>query len=37
MRPGFIRSIQIDHDKLYHQVETLIFGKAMNRAMYPEE
>ena len=36
MRPGFIRSIQIDHDKLYHQVETLIFGKAMNRAMYPE-
>ena len=36
MKPGFMRSINIDHKKLYHQVETLIFGKAFNRALYPE-
>ena len=36
MKPGFMRSIKIDQKKLYHQVETLIFGKALNRALYPE-
>ena len=36
MKPGFMRSINIDHKKLYYQVETLIFGKAFNRALYPE-
>ena len=36
MKPGFIRSIKIDQKRLYHQVETLIFGKAINRALYPE-
>ena len=36
MKPGFMRSINIDHRRLYHQVETLIFGKAINRALYPE-
>jgi len=36
MEPGFMRSINIDHRRLYHQVETLIFGKAINRALHPE-
>tara|TARA_B110000438_G_scaffold299253_1_gene349077 strand:- start:679 stop:1629 length:951 start_codon:yes stop_codon:yes gene_type:complete len=36
MKPGFMRSIKIDQKKLYHQVETLIFGKALNRALHPE-
>jgi UDPglucose 6-dehydrogenase len=36
MKPGLMRSINIDHKKLYYQVETLIFGKAFNRALYPE-
>lgn len=36
MRPGFVRSIKIDHNRLYHQVETLIFGEAIKRALYPE-
>lgn len=36
MTPGFIRKISIDHKRLYHQVETLIFGKAIDRALYPE-
>ena len=36
MKPGFIRSIKINHKNLYHQVETLIFGKAINRALNPE-
>lgn len=34
--PGFTRSINRDPTKLYYQVETLIFGKAIERAMYPE-
>ena len=36
MKPGFIRSIKMNHKNLYHQVETLIFGKAVNRALNPE-
>ncbi len=35
-KPGFIRSIKYDHNKLYYQVETLIFGNAINRAIKPE-
>lgn len=34
--PGFTRSFQTKHRKTYYQVETLIFGKAMKRALYPE-
>ncbi len=33
--PGFSRSLKFKR-KLYYQVETLIFGKAMERAIYPE-
>lgn len=35
--PGFTRSITaIPHDRLVYQVETLIFGRAVERAMFPE-
>ena len=34
--PGFIRSIRWPKSKLYYQVETLVFGKAIKRAMSPE-
>lgn len=34
--PGFTRKIEWPKDKLYYQVETLIFGRAVERAMYPE-
>ena len=34
--PGFCRTINWPHDQLYYQVETLIFGQALNRALYPE-
>lgn len=35
--PGFTRSLTfIPHDRVYYQVETLIFGRAVERAMYPE-
>lgn len=41
--PGFTRSLkdllsssQIDLSKIYYQVETLVFGIAMQRALYPE-
>jgi UDPglucose 6-dehydrogenase len=34
--PGFTRSITRDPARLYYQVETLIFGRAMERALYPE-
>jgi len=36
IKPGFIRSIKFDHSRLYYQVETLIFGQAINRALNPE-
>ena len=36
IKPGFMRTINIGHRKLYHQVETLIFGKAFSRALNPE-
>ena len=34
--PGFTRSINRAPNRLYYQVETLIFGRAMERALYPE-
>ncbi|EKD73817.1 MAG: hypothetical protein ACD_45C00181G0005 [uncultured bacterium] len=36
--PGFTRQLKelIHPDRLYYQVETLIFGKAIERAMHPE-
>ena len=34
--PGFTRSINWYGKKLYYQVETLIFAKALERAFYPE-
>jgi UDPglucose 6-dehydrogenase len=34
--PGFTRSLKLDGARLYYQVETLIFGRAVERAMYPE-
>ena len=30
--PGFTRGINFDKNRLYYQVETLIFGKALDRA-----
>ncbi|MEM7429671.1 MAG: nucleotide sugar dehydrogenase [Pseudomonadota bacterium] len=34
--PGFTRKIAFDADRLYYQVETLIFGRAVERATEPE-
>jgi UDPglucose 6-dehydrogenase len=35
--PGFTRAIKaIPHERLYYQVETLVFGRAVVRAMQPE-
>jgi len=34
--PGFTRKINKKINKVYYQVETLIFGKGYERAMYPE-
>lgn len=34
--PGFTRQIEWPVEQLYYQVETLIFGHAVERAMYPE-
>jgi len=34
--PGFTRSLPFDADRLYYQVETLIFGRAVERALKPE-
>ncbi len=34
--PGFTRSIQRVPSRVYYQVETLIFGRAMERALFPE-
>ncbi len=34
--PGFTRSIPRDGDRLYYQVETLVFGQAVERASKPE-
>jgi len=34
--PGFCRKIDWPKDQLYYQVETLIFGQALDRALNPE-
>ncbi|MFC3674864.1 nucleotide sugar dehydrogenase [Ferrovibrio xuzhouensis] len=35
--PGFTRSVSsVPHDRLYYQVETLVFGRAVERALRPE-
>ena len=34
--PGYTRKIKLDQSKLFYQVETLIFGRAVQRALYPE-
>ena len=34
--PGFTRELSFAKQRLYYQVETLIFGRAVERAMYPE-
>ena len=35
--PGYTRSINIENNEnIFYQVETLIFGNAMDRALYPE-
>lgn len=34
--PGFTRSLSLPENRLYYQVETLIFGRAIERAIYPE-
>ena len=36
VKPGFTRSINFDKSRLYYQVETLIFGNALERALNPE-
>ena len=36
VQPGFTRTIHFDHARLYYQVETLIFGNALVRALKPE-
>jgi UDPglucose 6-dehydrogenase len=34
--PGFTRKLPFDPARLYYQVETLVFGRALERAMKPE-
>jgi UDPglucose 6-dehydrogenase len=34
--PGFTRTLALSKERLYYQVETLIFGRAVERAMCPE-
>jgi UDPglucose 6-dehydrogenase len=34
--PGFTRRLPIPPERLYYQVETLIFGRAVERALHPE-
>ena len=34
--PGFTRSIKNKQNAIFYQVETLIFGRAIERALYPE-
>lgn len=35
-QPGFMRKINFKKKNLFYQVETLIFGQAVNRALHPE-
>tara|TARA_Y100000590_G_scaffold14377_1_gene17299 strand:- start:15497 stop:16765 length:1269 start_codon:yes stop_codon:yes gene_type:complete len=34
--PGFTRKVKWNKDKLFYQVETLVFGDAIKRSLYPE-
>lgn len=34
--PGFMRRLNLDRKHVYYQVETLIFGQAVQRALHPE-
>lgn len=34
--PGFTRALDMPKDRLYYQVETLVFGRAVDRAINPE-
>jgi len=34
--PGFTRQVEWPSEQLFYQVETLVFGRAIERAMYPE-
>jgi UDPglucose 6-dehydrogenase len=34
--PGFTRSLSVPKERLYYQVETLVFGQALKRALEPE-
>jgi UDPglucose 6-dehydrogenase len=34
--PGFTRTLPFPKDRLFYQVETLIFGRAVERALHPE-
>jgi len=34
--PGFTRSLGLPLERLYYQVETLVFGNAVERALHPE-
>lgn len=34
--PGFTRSLDLDNLRLFYQVETLVFGRALERATQPE-
>ena len=36
VKPGFTRKIIWPKEKLFYQVETLVFGNAVNRAVFPE-
>lgn len=36
LQPGFMRSLPRSSRPLYHQVETLVFGRALERAVEPE-
>lgn len=34
--PGFTRSLALPKERLFYQVETLVFGNALERALHPE-
>ncbi len=34
--PGFARALDLEAERVYYQVETLIFGRALERALRPE-
>lgn len=34
--PGFTRALELPKERLYYQVETLVFGRALERALNPE-